>query len=152
MGLNISHKRHVNQFSQLHRHSSGDSQRMHSPFQHHSADTRFRQQGRCWQVGQQPLHLLVRLCTMLPISHARLWTAPVLTAWRIKGSAPVPHLVLLHIDIVRTNFSQLCSCYLHNANWPAPCKQRWKKIRTMAPTASRWEKPHLGIHSTNLSS
>lgn len=44
----------------------------------------------------------------------------------IKGGISVPYLILLHIDLVRTDFSQLSSCYLHNANWPAPYKQRWE--------------------------
>lgn len=44
-----------------------------------------------------------------------------------SDSSLVPYLVLLHVNIVRTDFTQLCPCHLHDADGPAPCEQKRKK-------------------------
>lgn len=52
-----------------------------------------------------------------------LWKAWALTARRPKGGT---YLILLHIDLIRTDLFQFISCYLHDANGPAPHKKRWE--------------------------
>lgn len=34
----------------------------------------------------------------------------------------VPYLVLFHVNIVRTDFAQLCPCHFHDADGAAPCE------------------------------
>lgn len=69
--------------------------------------------------------------------HFPVWTEPARTVRRIRSSSLLPYLVFLHVNIIRTDFAQLCPCHLHDADGPAPREQKGEK-------SQQWPQPHPG--------